>query len=150
MKYFKSNKLDDNSKPASKSYAQTSKQNISISEIIKIKKAFPSINVQKINQINNIVKDNPKPKPCIQMTTKGSSRKQVIISNFMKNSLLHISNINRSLRNTKSEVLVDFIYSDPLGITIVTNNVSFQSDLQIIGKYIKSFNDIDTLQVKVF
>ena len=44
---------------------------------------------------------------------------------------------------------MDFIYSDPLGITIVTNNVSFQSDLQIIEKYIKSSNDIDTLQVKV-
>ena len=120
-----------------------------MSEVIKIKKAFPSINVQKINQINNIVKGNPKPKPYIQMTTKGPSRKQVIISNFMKNSLLYVSNINRSLRNAKSEVLVNFIYSDPLGIMIITNKASLQSDLQIIEKYIKSSNDIDALQVKV-
>ena len=90
------------------------------------------------------------------MTTKDPLRKQVIIpmnndniSNFMKNSSLHVSNINRSLRNAKSEVLVDFIHSNPLGITIVTNKVSLQSDLQIIEKYIKSSNDIDTLQVKV-
>jgi len=70
------------------------------------------------------------------MTTKGPSIKQVIIpmdndniSNFMKNSLLYVSNINRFLRNTKSEVLVDFICFDPLGVMIVTNKVSLQSDL---------------------
>jgi len=51
------------------------------------------------------------------------------ISNFMKNSLLYVSNINRFLRNTKSEVLVDFICFDPLGVMIVTNKVSLQSDL---------------------
>ena len=71
------------------------------------------------------------------------------ISNFMKNSLLYVTNINRFLRNVKSEVLVDFIHSDPLGITIVTNKVSLQSDLQLIEKYIKSSNDINALQVEV-
>ena len=131
LKYFKSNKLNDNSKPASKSYTQASKQNISMSEVIKIKEAFLSIDAQKINQINNIIKGNLKPKPYIQMTTKSPLRKQVIIlmskdniSNFIKNSSLHVSNINRSLRNVKSEVLVDFIYSDPLDIMSVTNKVS--------------------------
>jgi len=50
------------------------------------------------------------------MTTKGPSRKQVIIpmsrennSNFMKNSSLYMANINRLLCNAKSEVLVDYI-----------------------------------------
>ena len=51
---------------------------------------------------------------------------------FMKNSSVHVVNINRALRNAKSEVLADFIYLDPLGITVVTNKVSMQSDLQII------------------
>jgi len=127
-----------------------------MSEVIKIKEAFPSIDAEKINQINNIVKGKPKPKPCIQMTTKGPSRKQVIIpmgndniSNFMKNSSVHMSNINRSLRNVKSEVLVNFICSDPLGIMIVTNKVSLQSDLLIIENYVKSSNDINALQVEV-
>jgi len=139
-----------------KLYAQASKQNISTSEVIKIKEAFLSIDAKKINQINNIVKGNPKPKPCIQMTTKGPSRKQVIIlmgndniSNFMRNFLVHVSNINRSLRNTKSEVLMDFIHSDFLGIMIVTNKVSLQSDLLIIENYVKSSNDINALQVEV-
>jgi len=71
------------------------------------------------------------------------------ISNFMRNSLVHVSNINRSLRNTKSEVLVDFICSNPLGIMIVTNKVSLQLDLLIIKNYVKSTNNIDALQVKV-
>ncbi len=47
-------------------------------------------------------------KPCIQITMKGPSRKHVIIpiSNdnnikFMKNSSIHVANINRALRNVK-------------------------------------------------
>ena len=144
LKYFNSRKLDNKSKPTSKSYAQASKQNISISEVIKIKKTFSSINAKKINQINNIVKGNSKPKPHIQMTTKGLLRKQVIIpigkeniSNFMKNSLLHVTNINKLLRNAKYEVLVDFIHLDPLGIIVVTNKVFLQSDLQLIKNILR-------------
>ena len=65
------------------------------------------------------------------MTTKGLLRKHVIIPissenimKFIKNSSLYVTNINRLLRNTKSEVLVDFIQLDPLGITVVTNKVA--------------------------
>ena len=90
------------------------------------------------------------------MTTKGLLRKHVIIPissenimKFIKNSSLHITNINRSLRNTKSEVLVDFIQLDPLEITVVTNKVALQSDLQIIEHYIKNANDINSLHIKV-
>jgi len=123
-------------------------------EVLKIKETFPALNAKKIDQINNIVKGNSKPKPQIQMTTKGPSRKQVIIlistennNNFMKNSALHVSSINRQLRNTKSEVLVDYIRSDPLGITVITNKVSQQYDL-IIEQYVKNSNDINALQVE--
>jgi len=156
LKYFKSNKQAANPMQPAKSYAQVSKQNISTSEVIKIKEAFSSINAKKINQINNIVKSTPKTKPHIQMTTKGPSRKHVIIpmSNdniikFMKNLLTHIVNINRTLRNSKSEILVDFTCSNPLGIMVVTNKVFLQSDLQIIEHYVKNSNDINALQVEV-
>ena len=110
--------------------------------------------MKKIDQINNIVNGSSKPKPCIQMTTKSLSRKQVIILmgndnivKFMKNSLIHITNLNRNLRNTKSEVLVDFICSDPLGITVVTNKVSLFLDLLIIENYVKNSENIDSSQV---
>jgi len=89
------------------------------------------------------------------MTTKGPSRKQVIIpmvkdniDKFMKNSSIHVTNLNRNLRNAMSEVLVDFICSDPLGITVVTNKVLLNSNLLIIEKYVKNLENIDSTQVK--
>ena len=69
-------------------------------------------------------------------------------STFMKNSSLYVANINRNLKNSKSEVLVDYIQSDPLGITIITNKVSQQSDLQIIDQYVKNSNNINALQIE--
>ena len=155
-KYFEDIKPATTSKQPLKSYAQASKQNISMSEVIKIKEAFPSIGAKKIDQINNIIKGTPKTKPHIQMTMKSPLRKHVIIpmgsdnnASFMKNSSTHVTNINRALRNVKSEVLVDFICSDFLSIMVVTNKVSLQSDLQIIKQYVKNSDDIDVLQVEV-
>jgi len=123
-------------------------------DVIKIKKTFPSIRVKKIDQINNIVNGSSKPKPHIQMTTKGLSRKQVIILigndnivKFMKNSLIYVTNLNRNLWNVKSKVLVDFICSDPLKITVVTNKVSLLSDLLIIKNYVKNSENINSSQV---
>ena len=123
-------------------------------DVIKIKETFPSIGVKKIDQINDIVKDSSKPKPCIQMTMKSLSRKQVIILigndnniKFIKNSLIYVTNINRILRNIKSEVLVDFICSDLLRVTIVTNKVLLSSDLLIIESYVKNSENIDSSQV---
>ena len=154
LKYFQSNKLSTKPLKLTMSYAQASKQTVNTYKVLKIKEVFPALNTKKINQINNIVKDNPKLKPCIQMTTKDPSRKRVIISmssennnNFMKNSTTHIANINRLLRNAKSEVLVDYICSDPLRISIITSKISLQSDLQIIDQYVKNFGDINAFQV---
>ena len=101
---------------AGKSYAQASKPSFNTSEVLKIKEPFPSLNAKKIEQVNSIVNGQNKTKPRIKMTTKGPSRKQIIISisndnvvSFMKNSSSHVANINRSLRNAKTDVLVDYI-----------------------------------------
>ena len=158
-KYFQNQKLlndksKDRPKP-SKSYAQASKNNVSTAEVLKIKKTFPTLNAAKINQINNIVNGTFKPKPRIQMTTKGLSRKQVIIPMskdnvdiFIKNSSLHISNINRQFQNAKSEILVDYIRAKSLGITVVTNKVAQSSDLMLIDQYVKNSSDVNALQVE--
>ena len=155
----------NNSNNTSKSYMQASKQsNVQTSrstnntlEVIKIKDTFPMLNAQKVDQIQKIISDSPKPKPHIQMTTKDLFRKQVIISmssnnisKFMKNSLLHVASINWSLRNAKSEVLVDFIRSDASSVTVITNKVTVQSDLYIIENYIKKIDDIDTININTF
>jgi len=160
-KYFHSKKnivesINQPSNPNSgKSYTQASKSSASTSEVLKIKETFPSLNAQKIDQVNNIVNGQNKVKPRIQMTTKGPSRKHVIIpmssdnvSSFMKNSSVHVANINRSLRNAKTDILVDYIHSDNTGICVVVNKVAQQSDMSIIDNYIKNSNDINSLQVE--
>jgi len=48
---------------------------------------------------------------------------------FMKSSSSYITNLNRALKNIKSEVMVDFICIDQAGITIVTNKVTSYLDL---------------------
>jgi len=139
-KYFKDNKTSTNPITPTKLYTQASEQTASTSEVLKIKESFLALNANQINQVNNIIKGNPKPKPHIQMTTKGPSRKQVIVpisnnnnNSFIKSSTFHIANINRLLRNAKSDVAVDFIRSDPISIVIVTNKITSLSDLQIIS-----------------
>ena len=107
-----------------------------------------------MDQIHKIVNSTPKSKPRIQMTTKGLSRKQIIIpmSNdnilkFMKESLFYVANINQALKNAKLEILVDFICSDIASITVITNKVVIQSNLYIIENYIKKVNDIDIINI---
>ena len=160
-KYFhlKENSVESNNQPSKlysgKSYAQASKPSVNTSEVLKIKEAFPSLNAQKIDQVNNIVNRQNKTKPRIKMTTKGPSRKHVIIpmsddniSSFMKNSSEHMANINRALRNTKTNVLVDYIQSDNTGISVVVNKIAQQSDLSIINNYVKNSNNVNSLQVE--
>ena len=134
-KYFKKPTVDKSAHGTNvnsgKSYAQALKTSASTSEVLKIKETFPSLNTLKINQVNNIVNSSTNPKPCIRMTTKDPSKKQVIIPmggdnviSFMKNSSLYIANLNRALRNSKSEVLVNYIQSENSGIMVITNKVA--------------------------
>jgi len=142
-------------KPATnKSYAQAllpkSKPNASSSDIaintLKIKKAFPNLPNKKIDTIQKVVDgSNNKPKPRLNMTTKGSSHKQVIVpmnnklgKRFIKDSVSHVTNINHALKSIKSSVCTNFIYADNKGVIISTNNVASNSDLQEIKKYIKN------------
>ena len=56
----------------------------------------------------------------------------------------HITNLNRALKNIKSDVMADFVRSDQTGITIVMNKITALLDLQMIEKYIKQANQIDS------
>jgi len=115
-KYFKttgSTKLDNNK---SKSYAQVSKSRNITKKVFKIKKAFSNLKADKINNIQKIIKDNIKPKPRINIITKSLSRKQVIIlmnnnnkMKFIEDSSNYITNLNRTLKNIKSETMVNFV-----------------------------------------
>ena len=140
---------------AGKSYVQASKSSFNTSEVLKIKETFPSLNAKKIKQVNSIINGQNKTKPRIKMTTKGPSRKQIIIPmsndnvvSFMKNSFSHVANINRSLRNAKTDILVDYIRSDNTGISVVVDKIAQQSDIAIINNYVKNSTDINSLQVE--
>ena len=140
-KYFKNLKVALVNQNPVKSYDQASKFVNHTEKVIRINNMFPSLRASKINQVQKIIKDREKSKPHISITTKGLFRKNVIIPmnsdnimRFIKKSSLHISNLNSALKNIKSDVLVNFICSDPLGITIVTCKVALVSDLQVIKK----------------
>lgn len=105
-----------------------------------------------------MIKDDQKSKPHINMTTKSSSRKQVIIpindtnkKNFIKESSVHVTNINKALKNIKTEIIVNFVcvWTDPNSIVIVTNKVASILKLQTIKNYIKNVNHINTDTVKI-
>lgn len=138
------------------SYIQTSKPISNTEEVLKIKKTFPSLKAKRINNIQKIIKSNGKPKPHINMTMKGLSRKQVIIpmnddskKNFIEKSSSHVTNINSTLKNIKLDVMVDFVWVNPKDIIIVTNKVTSTLDLQTIENYIKNTNHISVEGVKV-
>ena len=158
-KYFQSkNQSDENKAPSGnpgKSYAQATKPSVTMSNVLKIKEAFPFLNAKKVDQVNNIVNGQSKPRPHIKMTTKGPSRKHIIIPmsaenvfSFMKNSSTNVANINRQLRNIKTDILVDYIRSDSNRIIIVANKVTQPLDLTIIDQFVKNSNDINALQVE--
>ena len=109
-----------NPKPSNlkKSYVQASKSNLShIEDIMRVKEVFSVLlvdEVGKVLKIKNSEGDNRKPK--INITTRGPSRKEVIIlmakhiAELIINSAhIHITNINKCLRNSKSDIVADFI-----------------------------------------
>jgi len=63
-------------------------------------------------------------------------------NNFMKKLSSHVTNINRVLKNIKSEVMADFIHMENSGLVIMTNKVASALDLQTIEKYVKNMYNI--------
>ena len=121
-----------------------------VKEILKIKESFPELSSKKIEEIHKSIDEPRKEKPRINMTTKGPSRRQVIIpmsnensSKFMLSSEDNIANINRALKNIKSDTLADFVRIDHCGLIITTNKVASMSDLNTIERYIKNVNNIE-------
>ena len=61
----------------------------------------------------------------------------------MVKAKIYVSNINRLLKEVRSEIFVNFIYSDNKRLLITTNKVAAISNLNIIKKYMKDLNNID-------
>ena len=116
VKYFKRNDNYKSKETARKSYAQALSSGNGTKEVLKIKEKFLNLQSNKIKNIQKIINGSNKPKPCLNMTTKGPLCKQVIVPmnsdnmvKFMSSSSDHIININRLLKNIKSECKADYI-----------------------------------------
>ena len=141
-----------------KSYAQTSKANISLNveDILYIKEVFPTLSADKVTRIikvKNSSKEQKKSK--INMMTKRPSKKQNIIPMVRSNAKLiinsanqPITNINKSLKEIKSDITVDFIYIINNRVIITTDKLANTSNLKIIEKYIKNMNNINSEAIK--
>jgi len=125
-----------------------------IRETLQIKDTFPNLQNKKIKQVQKIMSRDQKPKPHINMTTKGFSHKQVIVPmnsentrKYMKDVSSYVININRALRSIKSNIIADFIRLNNKGIIISTNNIANTSDLQEIERYVKNSLDVEAGQI---
>ena len=84
------------------------------------------------------------------MTTRGPLRREVIIPMTKVNAELiinlahiHISNVNKCLKNSKSDTFADFIRFNVNGITITTNKPASGIDLSTIEKYLKNIENVN-------
>ena len=126
-----------------------------IKGILKLIENFLKLSDKKIKSIKKTVNDTNKPKLHINMTTKDSLHKQVIISisidnikNFIEFSSNYVANINRTLKSIKSDTFVDFICSDYWSFIITTNKMSSLSDMNMVENYIKNVHTIDASNVQ--
>jgi len=148
-KYFKSKTLAQSTNKQGMLYAQASKDRSNTESALKIKKAFLTLNANNINNIQQIIKSDGKPKPHINMITKDPSRKQIIISmndvnrdNFIRDSNTHVTNMNKVLKNIKTDIMVNFVYPNQNNIIVITNKVASNSELQMVENCIKNTDHI--------
>ena len=57
---------------------------------------------------------------------------------------MHITNINNLLKGIKLEISADYIHFNNKRIVIITNKVATSSDLNIVKKYIKELNNVNS------
>jgi len=71
------------------------------------------------------------------------------VDNIMVFSANHITNINKMLKTVKSKVMIDYIHPETTKVTIISNMVTSQSDLQVMKRYVKNIENIilDNIQV---
>ena len=113
---------------------------------------FPTLLADEVGRIIKVKNSNKRQKkPRINMITKKPSRKQVIIPIAKLNAELiinsanqQITNINKSLKEIKSDITVDFICIINNRVIITTNKPANTSNLKIIEKCIKNVSNINS------
>ena len=132
---------------------KASKSNIlfSIEDVLQVKEVFPSLSadeVEKMLKAKNSRVDNKKLK--INMITRELLKKEVIIPMAKSNTKLivnsaytHISNVNKCLKNSKSDIVADFIWITNNGIIIIMNKPANVLNLSTIKKFLKNIDNVN-------
>jgi len=109
--------------------------------------------VRKILKVKNSSEGKKKPK--LNIMTRGPSRKEVIIpmtkSNaelIMKSAHKQITNINKHLKNSNSDIIADFICLSNNGGIITTNRPANATELSRIKNFLKKIDNIDPISIE--
>ena len=129
---------------------------MNVEDVLYIKDIFSTLPANKVAEIMDIINKNiGAKKPKINITTKGLSRKQIIIPITNSNAEIiinsanqQITNINRCLKEIKLDITADFIYKIDDRIIITTNKAIAALDLKVIKKYLKNNNEINLDSIK--
>ena len=127
------------------------KQISNINDVIWVKKAFSALSADEVRKMLNIKsKGMDMKKPKINIMTKGLSRKEIIISMtkvdielIINSAHIYISNINKCLKNSKSDIIVNFIQININRIIIIINRPASNLDLSTIKKYLKNSQNVN-------
>ena len=69
------------------------------------------------------------------------------VKRVMAQSNVYIDNINRLLKDIKLEISTNFICPNNKRIVVTANKIAVFLDLNIVEKYIKKLNDIDSSNI---
>ena len=135
-----------------KSYAQASKviKSTNIEDVIRVKEVFPALSADEVGKMLKVKNSNRgMKKPKINMTTRGQLRREVIIPMTRANTELivnsahiYITNINKCLKNSNSNIVADFIRFNTNGIIITMNKPASDLNLSTIEKYLKNIQNV--------
>ena len=127
---------------------------VNVKEIVKLKDNFLNLSSKKIEDIHRTINNTGKTKYHINMTTKDSSHKQIIIpmgsdniNKIMKSSDKHVTNLDYFFKDIKSNTIINFIYIDHYSLIIIANKVVSSSDLSMVENYIKNTNSMNSNNV---
>jgi len=134
-------------KPSYKSFVQAVEGKSK--NLLKLWEAFPKLLAKKIIKINNVGLGKTSSKPKTQVTTKGLSRKNILIpmDTLDRKSILdaantHIGQINGLLKLYKSHININCIRESGNGIIVTTNSVVNTSNLSLLEKYFKGLSNL--------
>ena len=121
-----------------------------------MKEVFPTLSADEVGKMLKVKNSGGSmKKPKINMTTRGQSRREVIIpitkanaELIVNSAYIHISNVIKCLKNSKSDTFADFIQFNVNRIIITTNKPASDLNLSTIEKYLKNVQNVNLKSIE--